>query len=268
MTVDPARAYRDRVSGFLVAPPLAFAHRGGAKTAGNVGIENSLVAFQHAYDLGYRYLETDVRCSADGVVFAVHDEALDRLTGSTTLIHEMTAAQLEGELLDAREPIVRLDALYEHFPEARLNIDVKADDAVGPTCAVVKAHDAVGRTCLTAFSHERLTHIRRLLPGVATSASTREVVLTRFLPAALLRGPARPHGSCLQVPARRGRITVVTPGLVRRAHRLGMQVHVWTVDDASEITRLLDLGVDGIITDRTDVLKDVLVARGQWSVPA
>jgi len=256
------------VPGYLDAPPLAFAHRGGAQTTGNVGIENSLAAFSHAYALGYRYLETDVRCSLDGVVYAVHDASLDRLTGSSDLINSLTSDALDLLRLDGREPLVRLQTLYETFPDARLNIDVKSDDAVAATCAVVKAQGAVNRTCLCAFSHARLSRIRAVLPGVATSASRREVIAVKFLPLPVLRrGWARPSGICLQVPARRGPLAVVTPRFLRRAHALGLQVHVWTIDDPVEMNQLLDLGVDGIITDRTDLLRDVLVERGSWREP-
>ncbi|MET0449063.1 MAG: glycerophosphodiester phosphodiesterase [Aeromicrobium sp.] len=255
------------MSGYLDPPPLAFAHRGGAKTAGNVGIENSLAAFAHAYRLGYRYFETDVRVTSDGTVYAVHDAGLDRLTGAADLVNALSAESLDLQRLDQREPIARLDALFEAFPDARLNIDVKSDDAVEPTCELVRAQGAVDRTCLTSFSHRRLTRIRSILPEVTTSASAREVAVARLLPLPVLRHLGRPRGTCLQVPARRGRFVVVTPGFVRRAHALDLQVHVWTVDDAAEMHRLLDLGVDGIITDRTDVLKDVLVARGSWKDP-
>jgi glycerophosphoryl diester phosphodiesterase len=257
------------VPGFLDSPtPLAFAHRGGSRTAGNVGIENSLAAFTHAYELGYRYLETDVRQTSDGIVYAVHDAALDRLTGSSDLVASLTAESLELQRLDQREPIARLEAIFDAFPDARINIDVKSDDAVDATCAVVVAHDAVDRTCLASFSHSRMRKIRRRLPAVATSASTREVVLVKFVPAPLLRLFTRPRAVCLQVPPERRGIRVVTPRLLRRAHALGIQVHVWTIDEADQINELLDLGVDGIITDRTDVLKDVLVARGTWRDPA
>ena len=254
------------VTGYLDAPPLAFAHRGGAKTAGNVGIENSVAAFAHAYALGYRYLETDVRVTSDGTVYAIHDAALDRLAGRADLVNGLTAESLDLQRLDQREPFARLETLYDTFPDARINIDVKSDDAVEPTCAVVRAR-GLERTCLTSFSHARLTRIRRILPDVTTSASAREAAAARFLPLPVLRAGLRPRGQCLQVPARRGPIDVVTPRFVRRAHALGLQVHVWTVDDAAEINRLLDLGVDGIITDRTDVLKDVLVDRGSWKDP-
>ncbi len=252
------------MTGYLDAPPLAFAHRGGSGTAGNVGIENSLAAFAHAYELGYRYLETDVRMSSDGVVYAIHDAALDRLTGSPDPVAALTAEGLDLQRLDQREPFARLEAIYDAFPDARLNIDVKSDDGVEATCAIVAAHDAVDRTCLSSFSHGRLTRIRQILPKVATSASRREVALVKLLPRFLLR----PQAVCLQVPAAFRGIRVVTPRFIRKAHALGLQVHVWTIDDADQMHELLDLGADGIITDRTDVLKDVLIARGTWKDPA
>lgn len=252
------------MTGFLDAPPLAFAHRGGSATAGNVGIENSLAAFAHAYELGFRYLETDVRMSSDGVVYAIHDDVLERLTGSPDPVAALTAESIDLQRLDQREPFARLEALYEAFPDARLNIDVKSDDAVEATCAIVTAHDAVDRTCLSSFSHARLSRIREILPDVATSASRLEVALVKFLPRLLLR----PRAVCLQVPAVHRGIRVVTARFVRRAHALGLQVHVWTIDDPDQMHELLDLGVDGIITDRTDLLKDVLIARGSWKDPA
>ena len=255
------------VPGYLDPPPLAFAHRGGSGTAGNVGIENSMAAFAHAYDLGYRYLETDVRATSDGVVYAVHDEALDRLTGSSDAVAALTAESLDLQRLDQREPFARLAALYEAFPDARLNIDLKSEDAVAPTCALVREQGAVDRTLLASFSHRRLRRARRLLPDVATSASTVEVALVKLLPAPLLRR-LRLAPVCLQVPAARGRLQVVTRRFVRTAHALGLQVHVWTVDEPAEMRRLLDLGVDGIITDRTDLLREVLVSRGTWKDPA
>lgn len=251
--------------GFLDSPtPIAFAHRGGAGTPDNVGIENSLAAFTHAYELGYRYLETDVRRTADGIVYAVHDAALDRLTGSSDLVAALTAEALDLQRLDQREPLARLEAIYQAFPDARLNIDIKSDDAVEAACAVINAYGAIDRTCLASFSHSRLRRIRSLLPGVATSGSRLEIILAKVLPAALLHR-FWTGAVCLQVPAAYVGMRIVTGRFVRRAHALGLQVHVWTVDDPAEMDRLLDLGVDGIITDRTDLLKDVLIARDEWN---
>ena len=255
-------------SAYLDTPtPIAFAHRGGSLVESNVGIENSLEAFTHAYELGYRYLETDVHVSADGRAYVFHDDTLQRMTGNQAAIAALTADRVDGELLGGRVRIPTLEQLIKTFPDARFNIDVKSDAAVDATCAAISDHDAVDRVCLASFDHRRLERIRKRLPGVATAASSREAALVKFLPAPILRLLRVPGAVALQVPERRSFVRVVTRRFVRRAHRLGIQVHVWTVDDADSINRLLDLGVDGIITDRTDILKDVLVARGTWREP-
>lgn len=225
-----------------------------------------MLAFRHAYDLGFRYLETDVRLSSDGVVFAVHDETLERLTGSSAAVSHLTAAELDRQMLDGREPLVRMSDLFEAFPDARFNIDLKSDEVVAPMCALVNDLAAFDRVSLGSFSHARIKTARKLLPGIASAASTTEAAQIRLLPELVLRGRVAP--TSLQVPVRHARITVITPAVIRRAHALGMQVHVWTIDDPAEMHRLFDLGVDGIVTDRTDILKDVLVARGTWREPA
>ncbi len=249
-----------RPPAYLDAPtPLAFAHRGGPSTAGNAGIENSLAAFRHAYGLGYRYLETDTRATSDGIAYACHDARLSRLTGDDRAIGDLTSAELEAMLLGDREPIVRLDALLSALPDGRFNIDVKSTDAIEPTCRVIEELDAVDRVCLASFSHRRLDALRARLPDAAFSASSRDV-------ARMVLGLGIPRGvHCLQVPVAHGPVPVVTRRLLRRAHRAGIQVHVWTIDDPDEMHRLLDLGVDGLMTDRTDVLKAVLMERGQWT---
>ncbi|MFD1858611.1 glycerophosphodiester phosphodiesterase [Aeromicrobium camelliae] len=252
--MDPGRTTRF----FDSPPPLAFAHRGGADTGDNVGVENSLRAFQHAYDLGYRHLETDVRATRDGVPYAVHDARLSRLTGDNQAIATLTSVELDALLLGDREPIVRLDALLTAFPAACFNIDVKAADAIEPTCRVLEDVEAVDRVCLASFSHRRLQRLRSRLPQAAFSASSIEVARMRLGRA--VAGPV----DCFQIPEHHGRLRVLTPAFLERAHRSGRQVHVWTVDDPAAMHRLLDMGVDGIMTDRTDLLKDVLVSRGQW----
>ena len=252
-------------SAYLDSPtPIAFAHRGGSMVESNVGVENSLEAFTHAYEMGYRYLETDVHVSADGRVYAFHDDTLERMTGNAAAIASLTADLVDGELLGGRVHIPTLEQLIKAFPDARFNIDVKSDAAVEESCAVIEDHDAIDRVCLASFDHARLQRIRNRLPGAATAASSREAALVKFVPAPILRIVGRPAAVALQVPEKRRGIRVVTRRFVRRAHALGLQVHVWTVDDAESINRLLDLGVDGIITDRTDILKDVLVTRGTW----
>jgi glycerophosphoryl diester phosphodiesterase len=251
---------------FLDGPtPLAFAHRGGALLPANDGIENTLAAFQNAVDLGYRYLETDVHTSLDGVVYAFHDVMLTRMTGTVSAFRDLDSTAIDAILVGGREPIPRLADLLAAFPEARFNIDVKADDAVNPTLELLREAGALDRVCLTSFSADRLHRIRAGAPGVPTCFSPGEIGLLRLAPIRRLQSLGkRRDGACVQVPVRTRRITVVTPAFVRRAHALGLQVHVWTVDDPAEMRSLLDLGVDGLMSDRVDLLRDVLVERGQW----
>lgn len=245
---------------------LAFAHRGGAYHPEVEGLENTLAAFRHAVDLGYRYLETDVHVTSDGVLLAFHDDVLDRVTDRTGRVATTTYAQVQQALVGQRERVPSLAQLLEAFPHARFNIDLKSPGAVAALAAFVAEHDAWDRVLVGSFSACRLERFRRLTGGrVATSAHPLEVAAFRFLPSArMARAVTRGRPCALQVPHRRGPLVVVTRGLVRRAHAAGVQVHVWTVDDPEEMRLLLDRGVDGILTDRTDILREVLRSRGQW----
>jgi glycerophosphoryl diester phosphodiesterase len=244
-------------------PVLAFAHRGGARHPDLPGVENTLTAFAHAVALGYRYLETDVHATRDGVLVAFHDAALERVTDGAGSLADLDTAQVAALRVGGREPVPTLAELVDAFPDARFNIDLKSDAAVVPLAAFVAERDLADRVLVGSFSGRRLRRFRRLAgPGVATSAHPAEVVAFVVLPARLA---GRVTGaSALQVPHRLGRVTVAGRSVVRRAHAVGVQVHVWTVDDPAEMRRLLDRGVDGLMTDRTDLLKDVLRERGQW----
>jgi glycerophosphoryl diester phosphodiesterase len=252
---------------------LAIAHRGGAAHGDLLGLENTVESFRHAVDLGYHYLETDVHATRDGVLLAFHDAVLDRVTDQVGRISELTAAQVARSRIGGRHAVPTLAELLEEFPGARFNIDIKSEPAVHPLVALIDRLGAHDRVCVGSFSASRMASFRRLTAGrVATSATPVEVAALRAAPSAGFVRRAREPGlasnrgrpAALQVPHRRGRLTVVTPGLVRRAHRAGLHVHVWTVDEPEEMRELLDKGVDGLITDRTDLLRDVLVARGQW----
>lgn len=242
--------------------PIAFAHRGGA--AG--GYENSLAAFTRAVDLGYRYLETDVHATSDGVLLAFHDARLDRVTDRVGRVAGLPWSTVSRARIGGREPIPLLADLLGSWPDIRLNIDVKAMAAVGPLVDVVRRTSALDRVCVASFSERRLAAVRRELgPRLCTALSTRGVV--RLRAAAVHRAAAAlaPHGvPCAQVPDRVGPLRVVTAGLVELAHARGQRVHVWTVDDAEDMRRLLDLGVDGIMTDRLEALREVLRERGHW----
>ncbi len=245
---------------------MAFAHRGGAYHPEIEGLENTLVAFRHAVALGYDYLETDVHVTRDGELLAFHDDVLDRVTDKVGAIADLDLVDVRAARVGGREQVPTLAELVDTFPDARFNIDIKSEGAVVALARFIEERDLWDRVLVGSFSPARIRLFRRLTGGrVPTAAHPWEILAFLLVPSARLA--ARLGGSdfaAFQVPHRRHGIRVVTPGLVRRAHAAGRHVHVWTVDDPDEMTELLDRGVDGLFTDRTDLLKDVLVARGQW----
>lgn len=247
-------------------PVLAFAHRGGAEHPDLVGLENTEKAFAHAVALGYDYLETDVHLTRDGVLVAFHDALLERVSDGAGTVAGLDAADLRHIRIAGLEPIPTLEGLVDAFPGVRFNLDLKSDDAVAPLAAFVEQHGLHDRVLIGSFSWRRLRRFRRLVgPRVPTSAAPAEVVAYVVLPARWARRVTRGRPAALQVPHRVGPLTVTTGRLVRRAHASGLHVHVWTVDDADEMRHLLDVGVDGLMTDRTDILESVLRERGLWS---
>jgi glycerophosphoryl diester phosphodiesterase len=245
---------------FLDHPgPIPFAHRGGASEAP----ENSLPAFQNAIDLGYRYLETDVHATADDVLVAFHDEVLDRVTDRQGRIDELPWSEVARARIDGREPIPLLEDVLGTWPDLRLNIDPKADTSVEPLIEVVRRTGAVDRVCIGSFSDDRIDRIRDALgPQLCTGMGPNEFV-------GLIRAfdgeEVTFRSQAAQIPPQdhNGR-PLATPDLVEVAHRHGIVVHVWTVDDPDEMRRLLDIGVDGIMTDCPKVLREVFEERGIW----
>jgi glycerophosphoryl diester phosphodiesterase len=257
---------------------LAMAHRGGPAPVGGPGpgyeaqldleplLENTVAAFEHAVALGYTYLETDVHATSDGVLLAFHDAVLDRLTDRVGTVAGMRYAELADARVGGREPIPTLASLLERFPDARFNIDIKSPAAVAPLAQLIREAGSEDRVCVGSFSNRRLAAFRRLAgPRVATSCGPAAVAVHRS-GARLVAG--RLGGNVLQVPAQYGPVTVVTGRFVAKAHAMGMPVHVWTVNERAEMERLLDLGVDGLLSDRIEVLRDVLRGRGQWQAAA
>lgn len=259
---------------FLDHPwPIPFAHRGGSLD----GLENSLPAFERAVDLGYRYLETDARATADGILLAFHDSKLDRVTDRSGEIARLPHAEVSKARIAGREPIPLLEDVLGAWPAARFNIDVKAETSIVPLTEVLRRTNAWHRVCITSFSSRRLRDVRermRLLSGqeVCTALGPHGVAALRARPlagplATLLRTAAT-AAPCAQVPRRVGRAPFVNASFVTAAHSLGLKVHVWTVNDIAEMNHLLDLGVDGIFTDDIKALRDVMMARGLWTAAA
>lgn len=239
--------------------PLPIAHRGGASEHP----ENTAAAFAHAVSLGYRYLETDVHATSDGALVAFHDNSLDRVTDRTGRISEMRWADVKQARVGT-EPIPLLAELLDSFPDARFNIDMKEDGALEPFVEVLDATKAYDRVCAAAFSDRRLARFRAMTGNrVCTTLGPVSIARLRFAAWGLPAGPIA--GACTQVPVKRGPVPIVDAGFLRAAHRRDLRVHVWTIDDADEMDRLLDLGVDGIMTDRPSVLKEVMEWRGDWA---
>jgi glycerophosphoryl diester phosphodiesterase len=250
---------------FLEHPgPIPFAHRGGAGDHP----ENTLAAFEAAVRLGYRYVETDVHATADGVLLAFHDDRLERVTDGHGAVADLPYDVVARARVAGHEPIPLLEELLATWPDLRVNVDPKADSAVAPLIEAIRRTGAVERVCVGSFSGRRIARVRAAFgPRLCTSLGPRGVAALRAVAwraRPLSRLVAAEGAACVQVPVRQGRIPLVDGRFVAAAHRLGLAVHAWTIDDADEMTRLLDLGLDGLMTDRPAVLRDVLLARGQW----
>jgi glycerophosphoryl diester phosphodiesterase len=190
---------------------------------------------------------------------AFHDEDLARTCGVDARIDAMEAAELDRIRVAGRERIPLFAELLEAFPDARINVDCKSDGALEPLSRMLRSAEVRERVCVGSFSDKRLRWLREEHgPSLCTSMGPREV-------GALRLGLPLPSGVfAAQIPPSQGPIPLVTPGLIDRAHRHGIAVHVWTIDEERQMGDLLDLGVDGIMTDRPTVLRDVLQRRDQW----
>ncbi|XUL86811.1 glycerophosphodiester phosphodiesterase [Streptomyces galilaeus] len=241
--------------------PIPFAHRGGAAD----GLENTVFQFRRAVELGYRYIETDVHATADGKLVAFHDETLDRVTDGAGRIADLFWSDVSQARVAGREPVPLFEELLETFPEVRWNVDIKAEPALHPLLELLERTDSWNRVCVGSFSEKRVVRAQHLAgPRLATSFGTRGVLNLR------LRSwgaplPVRRSAIAAQVPEEQSGVPVVDRRFVNAAHARGVQVHVWTINEADRMHRLLDLGVDGIMTDHIDTLREVMVERGVWA---
>lgn len=245
------------------AEPIALAHRGG----GEPGRENSMAAFEDAVRIGFGYLETDLRVTRDGVLLAFHDPTLDRVTDRSGPIAQLSWAEVRGARIGGVHPIPRLDELVSAFPDVRINLDVKGDAAVAPLITRLQQQPSLlERVCIGSFSDARIDAVRRAFGRrVCTSAGPTEVRRLRLASlAGRVADRVRIAADCLQVPPRHGRVPLVDEPFLSAARRRGLPVHVWTINDAPTMDEMLDRGVQGVVTDRTLLLREVLRRRGQW----
>lgn len=255
MTLPLARNY------FTPAPPRVLAHRGLALEAP----ENTLLAFATAIALGVTHVETDVHASADGVAMISHDPDLARLVDRTVRVDQLTSHELRRVQLGAGQGFCSLADALDTFPDTRFNIDVKAEAAIGPTVAAIRDARATDRVLIGSFSPARRLAVVRQLPGVATSISSRGAV-------AAVAAANRPGGTvavkrilrdvhAVQLPLSILRMPTMTPRTLAAFHAAGVEAHAWTINDEATMERLLDLGVDGLVTDRADLAVGVLARR-------
>ncbi|WP_327730621.1 glycerophosphodiester phosphodiesterase [Streptomyces sp. NBC_00487] len=240
--------------------PIAFAHRGGAAD----GLENTVAQFRRAVESGYRYIETDVHATLDGKLVAFHDATLNRMTDGTGRMADLPWKEIRRARVAGVEPVPLFEELLETFPEVRWNVDLKAEPALHPLLNLIARTDSWDRVCVGSFSESRVARAQRLAgPRLATSYGTSGVLGLRLrswgIPATVRRSAV-----AAQVPESQSGVPVVDHRFVRAAHARGLQVHVWTVNEPQRMHRLLDLGVDGIMTDHIDTLRKVLEDRGTW----
>jgi glycerophosphoryl diester phosphodiesterase len=256
----------------LWRPPVAIAHRGSRL----LWPENTMEAFSGAVSLGYRHLETDLRRTADGVLVCLHDPTVDRTTDESGPVSGMTFEGLsrldagyrhvgvEGRVFRGRGiRVPTLEEAVRTFPEVSFVVDLKTEGLVGPLCELIERLGLYDRLIVGSFTDRRLEEFREASGGrVATS--TGAALARSWLVASRVGRGVSGEASALQVPRHSRGLRVVDRRLIDSAHARGLQVHVWTINDPSEMAELLDLGVDGIITDRPDLLKELLEERGQW----
>ena len=246
--------------------PRVLAHRGlvTAENAAHGVEENSFAAVAAAHSVGAEYVESDCHLTSDGVVVLFHDDDLSRVTGDPRLVAAVSSTEL-GELMADRGGLITLEQALDAFPTLKFNLDVKAAAAATPVGRIVAPHAA--RVLLTSFSDERrreaLAAAAAASRGIRPATSAGSAAITRLLVALTVRSDrlvrrALAGVDALQIPESHGRVRLLTPRLIRAAHRHGVEVHVWTVNDRDDMRRLIELGVDGVVTDRADVALTVL----------
>jgi glycerophosphoryl diester phosphodiesterase len=242
--------------------PMAIAHRGGAALAP----ENTLAAFGLATSLGLRYLETDVRVTRDGALVCFHDPTLDRVTDGRGRVRRHSLATLRTLRVAGTELIPTLAEALDAFPDSNFTVDLKEEDAIEPLARLLRHRNVASRVCVAGAWDGSLARLRGLVPHVRTALGWRSLTALVWYSRTAAALPDRiATAPFAHVPVRLGALPIVAERLVAGAHGIGVRVVVWTVDDPDQMHRLLDTGVDGIITDRPDVLREVMIARGSWS---
>jgi glycerophosphoryl diester phosphodiesterase len=251
--------------------PLIMAHRGGM----GLWPENTLYAFERAAAMGVEVMEIDVRQSSDGEIVVIHDETVDNVSNGNGAVAELDLQELKSldfaydfikdggekpELRGSGITITTLKELFQRLQGSYFNIDIKVNSAgfVRDVLELVRSEGMMERVVIGSFYGNIVNLVNSEAPEFITSASATEAWVMFLLNKVGLGRLHQPSGVAYQVPATHKGMVVVTPSFVRSAHSAGQEVHVWTVDDPSEMRRLLEMGVDGIVTNRPDMAVSVV----------
>ena len=251
--------------------PLVIAHQGGD----GLWPGDTMFAFQNAADLGVDVLEMDVHITKDSVLVLMHDETVDRTTNGTGEIESMTLAEIkqldagygwtsdEGNTYPFRGQgvtVPTMEEVFQAFPDKLMTIEIKKTNTsmTKPFCELIRRYDMQDKVLVASFHDDKLKEFRTECPEVSTSSAKNETTVFVLSSKAFLAGFYSPKFISLQVPEESGGITVMTESFVKASHSRGLAVEVWTINDADTMRKLINWGVDGIITDRPDIMMEVL----------
>ena len=223
---------------FLKSKFQGFVHRGDASSY----IENTLEAFKSAETLGYKYIETDLRETKDGKIITFHDANIKRITGSNITINRSSLSDIRMRRLPKNETIPTIDEVLEELPDSYFNIDLKVYNMEEKVLKKIKSHHALDRICLGSFNSKTIKKINVLEPKIITSMGLAQVVKYKFF-------NIKSNSKLIQIPISWNGIKVITKRFIEKLHNDNFKVHVWTINKEKEMQRLIDMGVDGIMTD-------------------
>ena len=228
------------------------AHRGGAEES----LENTIKSFEYSISLGCKYIETDVQVSSDGIPYIFHDDDLKRICGIAKKFNSLSSQDIDKINIFDGHKIPRLNDVLELFPDTKFQIDFKTDEVVQPALDVISNSKALERVCIASFNSKRLKGVRKNYPNLCISMGPKEVYKT--LAASFNLYKKHIPGDCLQIPMSYYGIRVVTKRFVNFLKSRGLKVMVWTINDVKTFKFLIDLNVDGIITDKPKLLFETL----------
>ena len=228
------------------------AHRGGADES----FENTLESFDYSKSLGCKFIETDVQVSADGIPYIFHDDDLKRILNISSRFDSLSSQEIDKLKIFDQYRIPKLEEALNEFTDISFQIDFKTDEVVAPALDVIKKTKSFERICVASFNSERLKRVRSTYPDLCISMGPNEVIKTLISSFGLYKGAI--DGDCLQIPIRYYGVRVVTKRFVKYLKSRGLKIMVWTINDVKTFEYLIELKVDGIITDKPKLLFETL----------